>query len=260
MRHARRRSQLFRATDAQALGRLRPAAGEVQALSGAKLLSGLLFLLLGGLLGYLFASYNFYVYDAEVVGARHLSPQEVFEASGVSEMSIFYVRPAEVEARLERLPWVKEARTLCFLPNRVRITLQERKVAFVWKRGGKLWGIDEEGVLLPLNQAPEDVLQVEDLRPQSVEGGPGQELIDSVLAVWEVLPEVKQLTYDPNYGLIFNSPEGYPVRLGQGRIGEKVAIWRALKMELAARKIHPAYVDVRYPSAPYYELASEWRR
>ena len=255
MRRARRRSQSFQAANAQALGRLRPIAGEARALSGARLLSGLLCLLLGGLLGYLFASYDFYVYDAEVAGARHLSPQEVFEASEVNEMSIFYIRPAEVEARLERLPWVKEARVRCLLPNRVQIILQERKVAFVWQRGGRLWGVDEEGTLLPLSQAPEGVLQVKDLRPQPVEGGPGRELIASVLAVWEGLPEVRQLTYDPTYGLVFHSSEGYPVRLGQGQIADKVAIWRVLEEELAARKIHPACVDVRYPSAPYYELA-----
>jgi cell division septal protein FtsQ len=221
-------------------------------MSGAKLFSGLLLLLLAVLLVYFFISYDFYVYDAEVVGAAHLSLQEVFEASGVNEMSAFYIRPAVVEARLEELPWVKEAHMRCEFPNRVRIILQGRQVAFVWQWGDRWWGIGGEGVLLPLSQVPEDVLWVEDHRPQLTEEGPSQELIASVLAVKEALPEVSRLTYDPTYGLTFHSAHGYAVRLGQGQMVRKAVIWRALEAELAARGIQPGYVDLRFPSSPCY--------
>ncbi|MEA3346352.1 MAG: FtsQ-type POTRA domain-containing protein [Chloroflexota bacterium] len=226
-------------------------------MSGSRLLSGLLLLLFGGLLVYFFVSSNFYVYDAEVIGAEHLSPSEVFEVSEVNEMSVFYIRPAGVEARLEDLPWVEEAHVCCSFPNQVRITLEERQVAFVWRRGDNFCGMDREGVLLPLSQVPEDVLQVEDRDPQSVKEGPGQELIASVLAVWRYLPKVRHLAYNPTYGLVFHSPEGYPVRLGQGRIAEKAAIWQVLESELAAREIHPVYVDLRFPSSPYYKESGQ---
>jgi len=254
-RPRRHRSQFFRAATAQSLGQLRPTTGAALPISGAKLFSGLLFLLLGMLLLYFFASYDFYVYDAEVVGPEHLSLREVFEASGVDEMSAFYIRPAEVEARLEKLPWVKEARVRCSFPNPVRITLYERKVAFIWHLGDRSWGVDREGALLPLSQVPEDVLRVEDHRTQPTGEGPSQELIASVLAAKEALPEVIRLTGDPTYGLTFQSTHGYVVRLGQGQIAYKAAIWRALESELAARGIRPVYVDLRFPSSPCYGLA-----
>jgi len=267
-RRPRRHSQLFRATAVRSVGQLRPTAEEAQPMDGAKLFSGLLLLFLGGLLVYFFVSYDFYVYDAEVVGAEHLSFQEVFGISGVDEMSAFYIRPAEVEARLKKLLWVKEANVRCSFPNRVHITLHERKAAFAWQRGDRGWRVDGEGTLLPLNQAPEDVLWVEDHRPpQPMEEGPSQELIASVLAVKEALPEVTRLIYDPVYGLTFQSAHGYTVRLGQpglgdspgGQMARKAAIWRALEAELAAREIQPAYVDLRFPSSPCYGLPEAFR-
>ena len=260
MRHAprrprRHRSQLFVVATAPSVAHLRPMAGEAAAISGAKLVSGPLFLLLAGVLCYLFACYDFYVYDAEVVGATHLSPQEVFEASGVNEVSVFYLRPAEVEARLERLPWVEEVLVRCIFPNEVRITLHERKVAFVWQRDGKLWGVDADGAGLPLSQAPEGVLWVEDHRLRPLNEGASQELVVSVLAVRDLMPEVNRLACDSTYGLTFQSPDGYVVRLGQGQIARKLVIWRALELELAARGVRPAYVDLRFPSSPCYGLA-----
>ena len=233
---------------------------EAPATSGAKLFSGLLFLALGLLLFYFFASYDFYVYDVEVMGAEHLDLQEVIRASNVDEASVFYVRPNEAEARLEELLWVAEARVRCRFPNRVLITVSEREVAFVWHRGDMAWGGDGEGRLVSLSQTPEDVLWVEDQRrlpdEQWLSGSPepSQELIASVLALKEALPEVGHLACDPAYGLTFRSGRGYNVRLGQGRIAHKIAIWRALEAELAARGIQPQHVDIRFPSSPCYGL------
>lgn len=245
----------------QSVGQTYPATEETEGVSGSRLFSGLLFLLLGLVLFCFFASYDFYVYDAEVVGAEHLGPQEVFEASKVSEMSVFYIRPAEVEARLEKLLWVKEARVRCAFPDWVRITLRERQVAFVWRRGPMTWAVDGDGTLLPLDQALEDVLWVEDHRwpsdeqKVSVEAGLDPEVIDSVLAAKEALTGITHLAYDPAYGLAFESDRGYEVRLGHGLVTYKVAIWRALEAELVARGIQPAHVDVRFPNSPCYGLA-----
>lgn len=255
-RSRRRRSQVFVVAAAPPVGRLRPMAGEAPAIRGARLISGSLLLLLVGALCYLFASSDFYVYDAEVVVATHMSPQEVFEASGVNELSVLYISAAEVEARLEKLPWVKEALVRCSLPNQVRIILHERKVALVWQRGGRLWGVDGDGSGLPLSEAPEGVLWVEDHCVRPIEEGAGQELVASALAVRRLMPEVNRLVCDPTYGLTFQSGDGYAVRLGQDQIARKVAIWRALKSELAARGIRPTYVDLRFPSSPCYGLTA----
>jgi cell division septal protein FtsQ len=263
-RQPRRRNRLLQSAIAGPLD-LRPAmrgarvpVGEVQLMRGSRLFSGLLLVGLGMLLCYVFASQEFYVYGIEVEGGQHLGVEEVFEASGVNEMSVFYIRPQEVEAQLERLLWVSEAHAWCGFPNRVRITLRERQVAFLWQSGATAWAVDGEGTLLPLGQAPEDVLLVEDRRyppgEQTKSGGAGldREVIASVLAVREALPEVTHMIYDPAYGLIFQSARGYDVRLGEGQVTHKVALWRTLEAELVARGIQPSHVDVRFPRGPCY--------
>ncbi len=265
-RPRRSRSRRFPSATSGSLGlrlwraQTRHAGGEARFMSSAKLIGGLLFLLLGLLLYYLFVSYEFFVYDVQVVGMEHLGLQEVLDASQVEEMSVFYVRPAEVEARLQKLPWVKEARVRSGLPNRVRIVVRERQVAFMWRQGKNVWAVDGDGRLLPLGQAPEDVLWVEDHRRpsdrqvESQDEGLDQELIASVLRVREALPDVSLLSYGPAHGLTFQSQRGYEVRLGWGRMAHKVAIWRALDSELAARGIEPSYVDLRFPIRPCYGL------
>jgi cell division septal protein FtsQ len=259
-RPRRRRAYLFQAATSGTFDRplsltqVLPVGGR-RRMSAAKATSGGLLLLLAGLLAYLFVSYDFYVYRAEVVRARFLSPRQVFERSRLDGMSIFYVRPGEVAERLEAVPWVKEAEVVCGFPNQVRITLYERKVAFVWQNGGEAWGVDDEGVLLRLSEAEEDVLWVEDRRQLVSREGLDQTVAASVLAVRDTLPEVRHLTYDSRYGLSFQAPRGYVVWLGLGEIGRKVGMWRALEADLSANGLQPEHMDLRFPDSPSFGLA-----
>jgi len=271
-RRRRHRIQLFQTATSGSLegslalrrGRLRD---EGEPIAKARLFSGLLLLLLGGLLGYFFISYDFYVYDAEIVGTELVSPQEVFEASGIEGLSIFYAEPSEIEARLKQRLSVREVHARCVFPNRVRIILQERKAAFVWQQGDQAWGVDEEGVLLPLSQAAswggplEGMLWVEDPRPlpgeqdQQLRERLDRELVTSVLAVKKLLPEITCLRCDPRYGLGFQTARGYQVWLGRGQIERKVAVWQALESDLSAHGIQPACIDLRFPDSPGIALA-----
>jgi cell division septal protein FtsQ len=227
---------------------------------GGKLVSGLVLVLLGLLVYYLFASPEFYVYDVKVTGAQNTSLEDVLEVSEVADVSVFYVRPEEVEARLETLRWVKNAEVRCRFPGRIDIALRERQAAFAWLRGGAVSAVDDQGVSLELKEAPSNVLQVHDHRTE--EGGhTGSEeetldraLIISVLTLRKMEPGVDRAGYDSALGLTFESARGYEVRLGEGRIAYKIGIWRALEAELLTLGIRPTYVDVRFPSSPSYGL------
>jgi cell division septal protein FtsQ len=217
--------------------------------------------LLGLLVYYLFASPEFYIYDVRVTGARNTSLEDVLEVSEVADVSVFYVRPDEVEARLEEtLRWIKSAEVRCRFPGRIDIALRERQVAFTWLRGETVSAVDDQGVSLELKEAPPDVLQVLDRRPvEGGQAGPKQERLDraliiSVLTLRKMEPGVDRAEYDSTLGLTFESERGYEVRLGEGRIAHKVGIWRALESELLTLGIRPTYVDVRFPSSPSYGL------
>ena len=267
MRYVRRRPrrhriQLFQSATAGSMDwslsrvQTRSRRREGLPIGGSRIFSGVLLFLLGVLLLYFFISHNFYVYDIQLKETELVSPQEVFAASGLEGMSVFYIKPAEVEDRLSRLSRVKEAHVHCGFPNKVQVILQERKTAFVWQWGNEVWGVDEEGMLLPPSLVHEGALWVEDHRRVSTaQGQPvaeelDQELIASVLEAKYELPEVTRFMLDATYGLSFQSSLGYSVRLGQGQISRKLAVWRILESEWAVRGVKLAHMDLRFPDSP----------
>jgi len=58
---------------------------------------------------YLFASYDFYVFDISVEGNEAISSEEILEASGIEGYSIFFIDPQKVAKAVASLPDVAEA-------------------------------------------------------------------------------------------------------------------------------------------------------
>ena len=76
----------------------------------------------------------FRVQTIEVVGAAEYAPEEIIEASGISEGdNLFFINQASAVSRINaRLPLVESARVERSLPNRIVITVQESSaVAYV---------------------------------------------------------------------------------------------------------------------------------
>ncbi|MED5415111.1 MAG: FtsQ-type POTRA domain-containing protein, partial [Candidatus Latescibacterota bacterium] len=86
----------------------------------------------------------------EVHGLRLLSGEEILTASGLRpEDSIFDADLDDVAARIGELVWVRSARVERRPPDRLVVTLTERRrIAWLdWQ--GELFGLDEERVVLP---------------------------------------------------------------------------------------------------------------
>jgi cell division septal protein FtsQ len=112
-------------------------------LLGLVLLSGLL-----ALLGYMFFSWDFYVYGATITGNRWLADEVIYAASGVDTQNIFWISPRRVAAAIEQVPGVRQASVRVSLPARVRIRIEEREPVLVWRTpSGDLW-LDSEAVAL----------------------------------------------------------------------------------------------------------------
>ena len=95
----------------------------------------------------IFNSDSFYVYSAKVEGNVSVTPEQVFGASQLEGLNIFWVDPEQAaRSVLERLPNIRSAQVTAQLPARVVISVEERVPYLVWHTGDKEWWVDEEGV------------------------------------------------------------------------------------------------------------------
>ncbi len=223
--------------------------------SGGRIFSFLALAALLWLCSRLFATDTFYVYEATVVGNHFVPAEEIYAASGLDGVSIFYVDPAQIEAAVASLPMIKSARVDCRLPARVTIEVVERQPDIVWQTAeGRYW-IDAEGTVMAPRGDLRGALTVVDLDNRALP--PGQrieaDVLDAVRRLHQLMPELTTVHYSHDKGLHLFPPEGYPVYLGGGEaLEQRVAIMKALLPDLRARGIRPQFVDLRFEGRPYY--------
>jgi len=230
----------------------RPLVGLWRVGEGA-VLSVLLLAALTFILSQFFTTHRFYVYEAEVQGNQFADGNEIYDASGLHELSIFWIKPGQVEAAISNLPGVKEARVTCRLPNRVMIEVVERWTQIIWERGERRYGVDDQGTMLPLEGELEGMLLIQDLTPGPLEVGDriDPEIVRSALELRQLLPETVVLQYSEDKGLS-SEQRGYPIYFGIGDVPEKTAILNALLRDFAFEGIRPEFVDVRFIESPFY--------
>ena len=234
---------------------LAPAGGRWQA-HGSRLLAALLLAILGWAAYALFDSPNFYVYGVEVQGNSVVTPDEVYAASRLEGMSVFWVDPAVVAERVATLPNVKSAQAKVRLPAYVTIAIEERTPELVWQTGDAHWWVDAEGTIVPPRADLPGALTIVDKDAQPV--SPGQRLDPSILAtarsLRRLLPELPMMDYSPATGISFTTREGWPVYLGDSQnMDAKLTILVALRNDLLARGVSPEFVDVRFVERPFYK-------
>jgi len=230
----------------------RPLVSSWQIRTGP-VLSVLLLVALGLITSQFFTTDRFYIYEAEVQGNQFVDSAEIYDASDLHELSIFWVNPKRVEAEISKLTGVKEVKVTCWLPNHVTIRVVEPQVRIVWQRGEQRYWVDEQGTILPMGDELEGMLLVQDLTSGPLEVGDriDPEVIRSVLELKRLFPETVAFQYSEDRGVIFH--RGFPVYLGIGDIAEKVVILNALVKDLAFEGIKPEYVDLRFKESPCYK-------
>lgn len=94
--------------------------------------------------------------DLEITGNENVSRRQIVDVMGGDiGRNIFFVPLEQRKHQLEEIPWVESADVMRLLPNKLRVSIQERTpVAFV-QLGGKVELIDAHGVVMdmPSNHA-----------------------------------------------------------------------------------------------------------
>lgn len=262
MRMARRRRrgrrQQFEQSVSLALGGRRVA--EPVPLRPAWVLGGLGVAALLGLALWVALSPRFYVTGVQVVGANHISEAAVFAASGLAHLHILWVNAEEAEARLlAQLPSVERAEVSCHLPAACTIEVVERVPILTWDIGERLLWVDAAGGAFPADHPLEGRWLIGGPLPTDERGLVDREVLLGLAELTRLGVRPGRVVYRPGRGLVLDDPAGWRVILGQGAgMERRLQVYAAVRAHLLARGIHPRFVDVRFPEAPYYSEVNEW--
>lgn len=226
-----------------------------RSLVSPQMISALLLVVAGWLLYWFSNADVFYTRGLQVTGNERVPEAELMAISGLEGVNIFWVDTYAVEQVIEALPDIVSADVRCSLPADCVIDLAERPALFVWRQGDAQVWIAPDGMVLPARGDLPDALVLNAVGSTALK--PGDNLDLTLVAAVEELerlqPDVRRYEYSDQYGLSFRNPSDWLIRLGDGReIVTKLNLVQALTDYLSSQDIAPAFVDVRFPEAPYY--------
>lgn len=240
----------------------RPAPSQIEEKKGFnwRIVSGLIVLLLSGLLFLFFYADAFYVTSIRVGGVDTMTIEEIFAYADIANWHIFWVRPEQVRENVMEYPSVAEAQVqIGWPPNMITITVQEREPALVWEQNGVAYWVDIQGNIMNMRMERADLVRVIVDDPLA-EIPTGSNAIDTdivfgVLELHELRPDVAEWRYRPDSGLGFRNQYAWDVWFGVGTgMAEKMQIYESLASRIIARGIQAGEVFVVNPDAPYYSV------
>jgi cell division protein FtsQ len=210
-------------------------------------------------LWYVFRSPRFIVQGVEVMGLRSVDAAAVNDLAAVGGVSVWNIRPDEVEQRVARNSYVAAVTVNVLLPDRVLVQVQERQAAVLWNAAGVNYEVTSDGeVLGPAGVISGTNILINDTRPQPLAAGDRVDVdaLDLAQSLHLRVPAEIGWTptryeWDPYYGLsIYNQAQ--QVVFGRMEDPEvpldlKLTTLRTLQQERTAW----IFLDLR-PSKPYY--------
>ncbi len=239
----------------------RPRLGRalLQWVADARLLAALLSLGCAFLLGYFYFSPTFRVSIVDVQGNRVIPSEEAIRYSQVLTANLFLLNPAEVEARLAKIPYIQDVRVERELPNRVILTVVEHLPSVSWcnkKDQAQRFLVDDEGRILeaepPGTAQLIYVMNKDDHAPPLRPGG--QVDGEAVRAAQQVFSRLyydlhiplNPFEYDKECGLIAVSQAGWKACFGDSTdLERKVRFLAALLQNPPAEFTE---IDLRFPN------------
>jgi cell division protein FtsQ len=87
-----------------------------------------------------------------VTGMQNVSKAQIMEVMGADiGRNIFFIPLAQQKAQLEQIPWVESASVMRFVPNRLKVEIQERTPVAFARVGPRMSLIDAGGTLMELS-------------------------------------------------------------------------------------------------------------
>lgn len=228
---------------------------------GMRLLTAALLAVAAWLLQSVLTADSFRVGEASVHGAELLTSGQVRSIAGVDGVLVFLVDPQAVEAVLLQQPEVEAADVRVRWPNRVEISLQERRPVVEWDDASLTWWLSSDGVAFLKRGEREGLVRLtsgeallsisDDPLAPAVE----PEVLEAAVVLSTQLPEAQVLHIDRQHGFWMEDGTGCSAYFGfGGDMVKKARLYHFIRQYLEQQRIEPAIVSVEDVSAPYYTV------
>jgi cell division protein FtsQ len=220
----------------------------------------------GGGLHWLLTTQRFAVATIEVRGVSRVGPDQILAVAAIQHgTNIFKLDTRGVIDRVESLPEVRRADVVRELPNRVVISVEERR-PFTLVHGGRLHWMDEEGRLL--GASPEAVappmpvisgLSADELASMRTAPGPkARAAIGVIRALLRsgngLTAEISEIDMSRREGPVLYTVDGVEVRLGTEDWDERLARLEGLLAQIATQDVRT--VDLRFRDQVVFQRSS----
>jgi len=254
---------------------------------GWRLLSGLLVVLLGAAVYFVWSSPLFQVEKIEVEGLRRLTNEDINAVADVVGQSILFVEPARIQKDLlKAFPDLSEVSVDIHIPASVVVKAVERNPVLTWRQGEKVYWIDAAGFVFPKrgDDGPSVVIKAENLPFSTISTTPQpkvdnktenqddslpvdpdaepasvvipKELVQAILLMNEEKPDNTPLLYSQEHGLGWKDSRGWQAYFGSttDELEMKITVYKAIVKRLRKEGTHPSMISVENVHAPYYRV------
>jgi hypothetical protein len=233
-----------------------------------RMLSLLLSMVLGTAIYMAWNLPEFQAAPAEVIGNQNISPDDIRAVVGGDGQMIFTVVPAALELRLrQNFPELLATHVEVTLPNRVSVTVSERTPTILWEQGDGYTWIDDTGVAFRPRGTGQDLITVKaaaspppGLPAATDSKAPAPfisaDMVSAIKVLARQVPSGGSLVYESQYGLGWIDPRGWQVFFGSGsrEMAARLSVYQAMLGLFQQKGIVPAFVNVQFPTAPYYRM------
>lgn len=142
----------------------------------------LLIILISGIMFFLFTTPVFNITEIEISGNEKVSKEKIESLSQISlNINTFRYSKIKIRKNIKEEPYVDSVIVNRRLPNKIKITVEERKPSYIISYNENYIYIDNQGYILEISNEAIDVPIIEGIKTKQEELIPGKRIIDEDL-------------------------------------------------------------------------------